>query len=99
MLLYSTRAALATLPIDGCHKGLTLHHPLNHVTVAILLKAITDWVQQFRCCTGAKFKSTFHIIDMYLELLNHSCGSKKSWKRKSQREAGDDDFEDKENTG
>ena len=29
MLLYSTRAALPTLPIDGCHKGLTLHHPLK----------------------------------------------------------------------
>jgi len=28
-----------------------------------------------------------------------TVGSKKSWKRKSQREAGDDDFEDKENTG
>jgi len=27
--LYSTRAALPTLPIDGCHKGLTLHHPLK----------------------------------------------------------------------
>jgi len=38
------------------------------------LRAIKDWVQQFRCCTEAKFRSTFHIIDMYLELLNHSCG-------------------------
>ena len=36
------------------------------------LRAIKDWVQQFRCCIGAKFRSTFHIIDMYLELLNHS---------------------------
>ena len=34
-----------------------------------------DWVQQFRCCIWAKFRSTFHIIDMYLKLLNHSCGS------------------------
>jgi len=23
---------------------------------------------------GAKFRSTFHITDMYLELLNCSCG-------------------------
>ena len=37
LLLHSTRAALPTLPIDGCHKGLTLHHPTNHVTVAILV--------------------------------------------------------------
>ena len=29
LLLYSTRAALPTLPIHGCHKGLTLHHPLK----------------------------------------------------------------------
>ena len=29
LLLYSTRAELPTLPIDGCHKGLTLHHPLK----------------------------------------------------------------------
>ena len=29
LLLYSTRAALPTLPIDGCYKGLTLHHPLK----------------------------------------------------------------------
>ena len=29
LLLYSTRTALPTLPIDGCHKGLTLHHPLK----------------------------------------------------------------------
>jgi len=34
LLLYSTWVAL---PIDGCHKGLNLHHPLNHVTVAILV--------------------------------------------------------------
>ena len=36
LLLYSTRATLPTLPIDGCYKGLTLHHP-NRVTVAILV--------------------------------------------------------------
>ena len=35
--LYSTRATLPTSSIDDCHKGLTLHHPLNHVTVAILV--------------------------------------------------------------
>jgi len=29
LLLYSTRAALPTLAIDGCRKGLTLHHPLK----------------------------------------------------------------------
>jgi len=29
LLLYSTMAALPTLPIDGSHKGLTLHHPLK----------------------------------------------------------------------
>ena len=29
LLLYSTRAALPTMPIDGCHEGLTLHHPLK----------------------------------------------------------------------
>jgi len=34
LLLYSTWVAL---PIDGCHKGLNLHHPLNHITVAILV--------------------------------------------------------------
>ena len=27
--LVQIRAALPTLPIDGCHKGLTLHHPLK----------------------------------------------------------------------
>jgi len=37
LLLYSTRAELPTLPIDGCHKGLALHHPLNHVTVTIMV--------------------------------------------------------------
>jgi len=31
LLLYFTWVAL---PIDGCHKGLILHHPLNHVKAA-----------------------------------------------------------------
>jgi len=50
--LYSTRAALPTLPIDGCLKGLTLHHPLNHVTVAILV-------------TNAIVKITSHFLQWY----------------------------------
>jgi len=37
------------------------------------LRAIKDWVQQFRCCFGAIFSSTFHVTYVYLELLN-PCG-------------------------
>ena len=39
------------------------------LSVNYLLRAIKDWVQQFRCCIWAKFRSTFHIVDLYLELL------------------------------
>ena len=46
LLLYSTEVAL---PIDGCHKGIILHHPLNHVTVAILV-------------TNAIIKTTNHFL-------------------------------------
>jgi len=46
LLLYSTWVAL---PIDDCHKGLILHHPLNHVTVAILV-------------TNAIVKITNHLL-------------------------------------
>ena len=41
----------------------------HSVHILYSLRAIKDWVQKFRCCTGAKFRSTFHIMDMQLELL------------------------------
>ena len=47
-MLYSTWVAL---PIDGCYKGLNLHHPLNHVTVAIpVTNAIAKITNHFLKC-------------------------------------------------
>jgi len=55
LLLYST--LVSALPIDGCHKGLILHHPLNHVTVAILVTnapvKIANHILQCNGCRSA----------------------------------------------
>ena len=60
LLLYSTWVAL---PTDGCHKGLTLHHPLNHITVAILVtNAIVKITNHFlQCCYFSIFS---HAVDV-----------------------------------
>ena len=66
VILFLSFSGALTLLVGQCE-------PVNQ-SWQKLLRAIKDWVQQFRCCIWAKFRSTFHIIDMYLELLNHSCG-------------------------
>ena len=71
---------------------LKLWHHLAKMDDRQLTKKIFKW----SLALANKSKSLMFIFGC---ISGPTVGSKKSWKRKSQREAGDDDFEDKENTG